>query len=134
AVRELDALEREVGRAGKPLEPRLLQCRVVVRVQVVEADDAFAAREQRLGDVVADETGGAGDEDHAAPAAPLLPRPMPKYCRPARRTTAGSYRLRPSNSARAFSVDASHAKSGLRNSSHSVITASASAPSTAARA
>jgi len=41
---------------------------VVVVVQVVQADDRVAALEQRLGDVTADEAGGAGDEDsHSGP-------------------------------------------------------------------
>ena len=42
-----------------------LQAGVVVIVEVVEADDDVARLEQALGEVVADETGGAGDEKGA---------------------------------------------------------------------
>ena len=47
---------------------------------------------------------------------------------------AGSYKLRPSKIALALSFRAKSSKFGLRNSSHSVITASTSAPSSAASA
>ena len=39
------------------------------RAEVVEHDDLVAAREQRLGQVAADETGAAGHEDAAQPVA-----------------------------------------------------------------
>ena len=51
------------GVPGEPLEARLLEADVVVVVDDVEADDLVAAGEEALGDVVADEAGGAGDED-----------------------------------------------------------------------
>ena len=50
-------------------ETRELQAHVVVVVEVVEADDLVAAREQLLRGVEADEAGGAGDEDlHRRPS------------------------------------------------------------------
>src|SRR5262249_26336151 len=48
---------------GELVEPRLLERRVVVGVEIVEADDAVAVREQTTRDVEADEAGRAGDED-----------------------------------------------------------------------
>src|SRR5690606_27797744 len=55
-----------VGVARMVLEarqPRLLQGDVVVVVEVVEADDLVAARQQHLRDMTADEAGSAGDEN-----------------------------------------------------------------------
>ena len=46
-------------------EPRLLQRRIVIGVEVVEADDVAAVSQQPPRDVKADEAGGAGDEDRA---------------------------------------------------------------------
>ena len=56
-------------REGKALDglqrraPRLLERRVVVGIEVVEAEHPLAAGEQGLGDVRADEAGCAGDDD-----------------------------------------------------------------------
>lgn len=44
-------------------QPRLLERRVVVVVQVVQAQHLVAPRQQQLGDVHADEASGAGEED-----------------------------------------------------------------------
>ena len=49
--------------ATQPVQPRLLQPHIIIVVQVVQADHAVAARQQRLGDMVADEPGAAGDQD-----------------------------------------------------------------------
>lgn len=57
ALDDEDAAALEEGLAGS------LEGRVVVVVEVVEAEDAVAAAFQGGGDVSADETGGAGDED-----------------------------------------------------------------------
>ena len=47
-----------------------LELRIVVVVEVVEADDGVATRLQRAADVGTDESGGAGDEDgHGSPDA-----------------------------------------------------------------
>jgi hypothetical protein len=48
---------------GEPREPIALELRVVVVVEVVQADHAVAARKQQLRHVHADETGRAGDEN-----------------------------------------------------------------------
>ena len=53
----------EAGAAFEAGEAGALEVDVVVVVEVVEADDFVAAVEQALGDVRADEAGGAGDED-----------------------------------------------------------------------
>ena len=47
----------------QPVQPRLLQPHIIVVVQVVDADDRIAPRQQRLGNMVADEAGAAGDQD-----------------------------------------------------------------------
>ena len=44
-------------------QPRLLEGDVVVVVQVVETDDRIAPRQQYLGHVRTDETGGTGDQN-----------------------------------------------------------------------
>ena len=62
-VGNIEAVKSEAGFAREPREPRLLQPDVVIVVHIIHADDSFAARQQRLGDVIADEPGGAGDED-----------------------------------------------------------------------
>ena len=42
-------------------ETRFLQVGIVIGVEIVETDDAFAALEQPFGNVIADESGRAGD-------------------------------------------------------------------------
>ena len=44
-------------------EPRLLEADVIVVVQIVDAENALAARLQRLADMEPDEAGGPGHED-----------------------------------------------------------------------
>ena len=52
----------------QPRQSRLLQGDIVVVIEIVEADDLVAARQQALGDVGADEAGGASNEDfHIGP-------------------------------------------------------------------
>jgi hypothetical protein len=53
---------------------------------------------------------------------------MGKYSKPSERIMAGSYRFLPSKIAGVFRVFFSRAKSGERNSAHSVTMASASQP------
>ena len=48
------------ARAGDPVA---LQLDAVIIVEIVDADDPLAAREQALADMMTDESGGAGDED-----------------------------------------------------------------------
>ena len=75
AVGEIELDEAEARRGfSSDREPRLLEPDVVVVVEVVEADHLVAALEQDLRRVVADEAGGAGDEDfHVRAARPLRP-------------------------------------------------------------
>jgi len=58
---ELDELKSAVR--GKPCEARLLQGNVVVVVEVIEAENAVAPREEPLGDVHSDESRCARDQD-----------------------------------------------------------------------
>ena len=44
-------------------EARLLQLRIVIVVHIIEADHGLAVAQQPPGDMKADETGGAGDQD-----------------------------------------------------------------------
>ena len=53
-------------------------------------------------------------------------RPMQWYSTPSAAITAGSYRLRPSNTTGVRSVALMSSKSGVRNSSHSVTMARSS--------
>jgi hypothetical protein len=62
AVREIELGEAEALLRQEAIEPRLLELRVVVRIQVVEPDDLIAAVEQTMRSEAADEAGGAGDE------------------------------------------------------------------------
>ncbi len=51
--------------AGQPRGARFLQRDVIIVGEAVEADHALTAREQPFGHRMADETGGAGDENGA---------------------------------------------------------------------
>ena len=53
----------EARLAVQPRQPRLLQPHVVVGVQVVHAQHALAARQQRLGDMIANEARRSGQQD-----------------------------------------------------------------------
>ena len=61
AVGDVELVKRE-RRMLELLEPRQLEVDVVVLVEVVEADDGVAARQQALRDMHSNEAGGAGDE------------------------------------------------------------------------
>jgi len=63
SIGEVEAVEAEVGVTGEAGEAGFLEADVVVVVEVVETDDLIAAGEEFFGRVVADEAGGAGDED-----------------------------------------------------------------------
>ena len=63
AVRDVDLVERESALRRQPVQPRLLQPHVVIRVEVVHPDHRRRRRQHRLGDVVADEPRRAGDQD-----------------------------------------------------------------------
>ena len=63
AVGDVVLEEAEVGVGLELFQPRQLQGRVVVVVEVVDADDFVAALQQDLCDVHADKPGGAGEQD-----------------------------------------------------------------------
>ena len=55
--------EAKTRQARKFLEPRLLECYVVVVVEVVDPDHIVAVQAQAPGRMKADKTGSAGDEN-----------------------------------------------------------------------
>ena len=66
-VGDVEPLEREARLRPQARQARFLQRRLVIGIEVVDAHDRVAARQQPLGDVHSDEAGGAGDQDfHAA--------------------------------------------------------------------
>ncbi len=62
-IGDVELAEREAGTPGQARQTRVLQRRVVIVVQVVDADHLVAPLEQRDGDVRTDETGSAGEQD-----------------------------------------------------------------------
>ncbi len=62
-VGDVDLPEGEAVSGEKPVEPGLLQRRVVIGREIVEAEHRRPGIEQRFGDVKADETGGARQQD-----------------------------------------------------------------------
>ncbi len=62
-VGEIELNELEVLQFLQLVAPRFLELRIVVGVQVVEADDRAAVLQQALGHVEPDEAGRAGDEN-----------------------------------------------------------------------
>ena len=62
-VREVDLRKAKPLEAGELAQPRLLESDVVVRVQVVHADDTAPALEEPPRDVHSDEARAAGHED-----------------------------------------------------------------------
>ena len=75
AVGEIELHEAEPWLPLELREARLLEADVVVVVQVVEADDVVATREQPGRGVKADEAGSAGDENlHRATEPAVRPR------------------------------------------------------------
>ncbi len=87
-----------VARLGlQPLQPGVLQGRVVIAVEVVDADHGLAARQQAAGGVKADETGRAGDEDGSLAHPSSLP---PETSDRQRRRVPVQRRARPSGTKR----------------------------------
>ena len=63
-VGEVDLFEDEVGKFGaNPVDPRLLERRVVMIVEIVDSDHLRPAREERPAGFRTDETGRPGDQD-----------------------------------------------------------------------
>src|SRR5690606_10085883 len=63
AIFQRFAAEGEARQRRQPRQPRFLQPRVVIVVDVVVAEHLVAARQQALAEFRTDEAGGAGDED-----------------------------------------------------------------------
>jgi hypothetical protein len=76
AVGDVDLREAELRMRLELAEPRALERRVVVVVEVVDADHLVTARQQGRGDVHADEARRAGDQDLHATEATARPRPI----------------------------------------------------------
>src|SRR2546428_7775452 len=66
AVGHIEQDELESIEVAKLPQSRFLQPGVVIRIQVIDADDVVATLEQATGDVISDEAGRAGDENHAS--------------------------------------------------------------------
>ena len=64
--RQVGARKREVRVSRERSRPRLLQGDVVIRIEVVDADDVGAAFAERARDVHADEAGGTGHDNALA--------------------------------------------------------------------
>ncbi len=62
-IGEIEALEAEAALARQGREPRLFQRDRIIVVDVIDADDVFAALQKRRADMHADEAGRAGDEN-----------------------------------------------------------------------
>ena len=65
AVRQIQRVVDIARMRQQQVEPRLFQGRVIIVIEIVDADHGFAARQQTLGGMKADEAGGSGDEDGA---------------------------------------------------------------------
>jgi hypothetical protein len=62
AVRQIKLHEFEILGAGELRQPRFLELRIVIRRQIIDADDVAALFHQSPRDVKADKAGSAGDE------------------------------------------------------------------------
>src|SRR5205807_1791698 len=111
---------------GEPVHAEeLVHVGDVPRDEVVDGDDLVAAGQQGATQMRPEEAGPTGDDSPHQ-------RPIPWYSKPRRRSAAGSSRLRASTTFGSASSPFTLSKSSQRNSSHSVSTASTTAPSQAA--
>ncbi len=78
-VGQVEPPERKSGKLPQLVEPGLLQRRVVIVVEVVEAGDGHAGRQQTPAQMIADKTGRAGHENVAVN--PVHDVPCPSYTR-----------------------------------------------------
>ena len=65
AIRQIERVVEVTGLGQQEVEPRLFQGRVVVVVEVIDADHCLAPRQQTARGVEADEPGRTGDENRA---------------------------------------------------------------------
>src|SRR5579885_1143403 len=63
AVREVELDEAKTLELCELGEPRLFQLGIIVGIQIVEPDHSASLLRQTAGDVITDESGGAGNED-----------------------------------------------------------------------
>ena len=63
AVGDIDLLELEIGECLELRDPRLLETRVVIGIEVIEADHVVSVHQQPPRNVHADESGRSGDEN-----------------------------------------------------------------------
>ena len=63
AVIEIELVEPERIVSGEFRKARLLELGIVIGIEVVEADDTVAVRQQSVRDMESDESGGAGDQN-----------------------------------------------------------------------
>jgi hypothetical protein len=61
-ITQIDAVKLERGFLTQSRDAGFLQSDVVVRIQIIDPDDLVPIRQQSLGDVISNETGGSGDE------------------------------------------------------------------------
>ena len=66
AIREIELDELKIVKLGQLGAARVLQLRIVIGVQVVDADNVAAALQQPPCDMEADKAGRAGDENGPA--------------------------------------------------------------------
>ena len=65
AVGDIDLLESEVALTAQAVQARVLQADVIVGIEVIDAHHPFAALQQSLRAMHADEAGAAGDQGDA---------------------------------------------------------------------
>src|SRR3546814_3408587 len=81
AVLHVEAAEGEAVAPAEAGEPRLLQGRIVITVQVIDTDYTAAPLHKLLCNMEADEASGAGDQDaHGRPARSRRPPPLNSRC------------------------------------------------------
>ena len=94
-VREITAKkgERAAVAISQDFEPIMLELRIIIRIETVQPDHPFAPRQQPVGQMKADETGGAGDKHgHLVPARGIDGKALRGPTALAGRTNAASLR------------------------------------------
>ena len=81
-VRDVHRLEAKLRARAEPREPDVLESGIVVVVQVVQAHDVVAAREQRLRGMHADEARRTGHQDFQTTRPGIVIRPLSSPAQP----------------------------------------------------
>src|SRR5438034_8980106 len=79
AIGDVEPDKLEPVEVAELLKARLLQLRIVVGIEIVDSHDGVAALEEPFRDVVADESGRAGDENQNSAMLSCAP-PCPSMC------------------------------------------------------